>query len=760
WKSDGTGTGTVLLKDINPGSGSSDPSNLINVAGTLFFTASDGMNGTELWKSDGTASGTVLVRDIGVGSNGSDPTNLTNVNGTLFFTACDTRDLFNDPADCELWKSDGTAAGTVLVKNIFPGAYSYWLRELTNVNGTLFFKACDTADPFGNPANCELWKSDGTSAGTVIVKDINPGSRSSNPRYLSNVGGALFFSACDDQSGCELWKSDGTASGTVMFADVLPGPASSYPGNFTQLGSDLIFVATNDAYASELWRITTAATCGNGNLDAGEQCDDGNLVNGDGCNIACGLEGCRDGYVEGSEQCDDGNAIDADTCKNDCALNVCGDGVSDPTVEACDDGNTNGGDGCSSSCQIESCFQCSGQPSSCAPAADGTTCNDGNGCSISDVCSSGTCTGTNAADGTACEDGNACSIGDTCQAGGCQAGPPLVCTAFDQCYDVGTCNPMAGCSNPHKPDGTACNDGDGCPSDTCQVGACQPVSCPSVDAMVLLVRPQSLTIVSGQTLRQKTLSIGIRNLDALDRTIGLAVDASDCPAGLAGAIDCDAKTPGAQSSILVPAGKTVRAKLPLTIRSADFTSLNFKAPQRCTLRLTASAAVAGGSNDPIPSNNTAVVELNVVDKNDPEQIAPPPHETTLASAAPVTLTLKTGRTFINKTLHAKIGNADYVPAELPGDAIALTAAANCSGLTLGTPVCETRTQTNTAVVTGGGRRTCAVPAFIDGSRISTPNHRGSQRCTVSLSAQGPSNPDGTPSNNRTELVIDVVDKND
>jgi ELWxxDGT repeat protein len=67
WKADGTTAGTILVKDINPGAGSSAPSNLTNVNGMLYFTAFDPVNGTELWKSDGTTAGTVLVRDINLG---------------------------------------------------------------------------------------------------------------------------------------------------------------------------------------------------------------------------------------------------------------------------------------------------------------------------------------------------------------------------------------------------------------------------------------------------------------------------------------------------------------------------------------------------------------------------------------------------------------------------------------------------------------------------------------------------------------------
>ncbi|MFH0824067.1 MAG: ELWxxDGT repeat protein, partial [Pseudomonadota bacterium] len=186
-----------------------DPAWLTNVGGTLFFAGDDGKAGSELWKSDGTAAGTLLVEDIDPGSKGSEPAYLTNVAGEVYFSASDGNGAgFHGT---ELWKSDGTA--TVMVKDINPGQQDSAPKYLNEYNGSLLFAADD------GPGGYELWRSDGTQGETFMLKDINAHG-SSFPIYFARLN-PLFFLA-DDGAGFKLWRSDGTAEGTVKVGDVVP----------------------------------------------------------------------------------------------------------------------------------------------------------------------------------------------------------------------------------------------------------------------------------------------------------------------------------------------------------------------------------------------------------------------------------------------------------------------------------------------------------------------------------------------------------
>lgn len=134
----------------------------------------------------------------------------------------------------ELWKSDGTTAGTEMVKNIHPTDWSSPF-ELTVLNDELFFKATD------GTTGVELWKSDGTEMGTVLVKDIHP-TGDGRPSELAVIDGLLYFQADDNIHGCELWKSDGTTDGTVLVRDFNTGFFSSDPEQIIAVNNEILVV--------------------------------------------------------------------------------------------------------------------------------------------------------------------------------------------------------------------------------------------------------------------------------------------------------------------------------------------------------------------------------------------------------------------------------------------------------------------------------------------------------------------------------------
>lgn len=160
---------------------------------------------------------------------------------TVFFTAKD------GTTGLELWRSRGKEGDTALVKDIFPGSKDAEPRFLTVVGDTLFFIADDGAH------GAELWKSDGTAEGTVLVRDIRPGTEGSGATSLTAMGNTLFFIADNGVNGLELWKSDGSEGGTELVTDIVPGSVGAGLGSLTVMHDTLFFAADGGPQETELW---------------------------------------------------------------------------------------------------------------------------------------------------------------------------------------------------------------------------------------------------------------------------------------------------------------------------------------------------------------------------------------------------------------------------------------------------------------------------------------------------------------------------
>lgn len=263
WRSDGTLAGTTQVKDIYPGDNSSSPSRFIVVGSYLYFRADDGVNGSELWRTDGTANGTVMVADINPGNGASSPDQMTLINSTtLYFSAIDGTN------GRELWKTDVGTLATSMIKDINTTANTGSSpNSLVLVSGTTVYFS---ADEGSSGAGRELWKSDGTSLGTVRIADIYPGTNGSFPSYLVLLGSTVYFSASDGTNGTELWSTNGTGAGTTMVSNIAAGSTGSSPYYLTVMGSYVYFQAYEPStYGVELWRSNGTTTQIISDMEAG-----------------------------------------------------------------------------------------------------------------------------------------------------------------------------------------------------------------------------------------------------------------------------------------------------------------------------------------------------------------------------------------------------------------------------------------------------------------------------------------------------------
>lgn len=303
WKTNGTASGTKMLKNIQGNLAALNPSNFTPHGNFLYFLSSALTSKAALWRTDGTTNGTVKITDIGYADK------LISTSASLFFTAPFSV-LSNDSPT--IWKSDGTSDGTKQVKNINPSGNSY-IGTPVEFNNIIYFRADNGIN------GIELWKSDGSEVGTQMVRDIYPSGTDSNDLHNLKIMGktnnkSLFFTANDGINGYalwkvdgptgtvslvkdidltdnfgspkgrgvtmndrfyfaandgingeELWRTDGTASGTEFLGNINPDSKDAYPQFLTVYKNNILFVADDGIHGRELWKYTDTPSnpCGN-----------------------------------------------------------------------------------------------------------------------------------------------------------------------------------------------------------------------------------------------------------------------------------------------------------------------------------------------------------------------------------------------------------------------------------------------------------------------------------------------------------------
>ncbi len=273
------------LKNINATPKSSNPTNLVILDDTLFFTAENSLyrddEGKSTWFSDGTTAGTIQLKYRWAFTGTPVKTETStffydnssiyeldasgNLNYIYTGSYCATsivppvpvgnkiyfaENIYTCYPDTDykswLWSYDSISGQLDLLGESDNLYKRWWFENITAVNNLVFFT-------FEDSSGIELWKSNGTPNSITQVKDIVPGNASSNPDELVEVNNLLVFTATDPVYGRELWRSDGSEAGTYMVKDINPS-GDANPTILTLANNILYFIAEDDNHGRELWR--------------------------------------------------------------------------------------------------------------------------------------------------------------------------------------------------------------------------------------------------------------------------------------------------------------------------------------------------------------------------------------------------------------------------------------------------------------------------------------------------------------------------
>ncbi len=271
WKSNGTPAGTMMVNNINTTIASSNPMQFAALGNDVFFTANDVKNGREIWKTDGSAQNTNLFVDYNA-SGFSDINYSADITGMIAFNDVIIAQVmgylvkFNQNTPPTVFYSmnliNPKNPEFIRFKNkVYYKGYDYYNGggyKLFATDGTTSYRVKDMsgasylgADPsnfliwndllyFMTENNTKIWKSDGTEAGTVLVKDLTGGTIQTK-FYAAN--GLLMFVYTNPTFGEELWKTDGTSAGTALVKDIYPGTGGAFISNLVVYDNNLFFTA-------------------------------------------------------------------------------------------------------------------------------------------------------------------------------------------------------------------------------------------------------------------------------------------------------------------------------------------------------------------------------------------------------------------------------------------------------------------------------------------------------------------------------------